>query len=255
MTSIRDVVIKARSTIFLDHVNAFVAYRRPHARVRSLNNILLAYNLPLIYTTSRELRSALGASNDKPFDLIAAANLQLPHEELQLALNLIADSLIPYFDALPKQPCKLQAVVSWNVTSLCTFDTIGLAKLRTIGALAHQTPVLLQETKWNAACLQRFRQATSRINTVASLAVLKESGHSGGVEICLPQDYKLVESIDLVPGFAMAALVQLRSVCYWLLSVYWHPDQWGRLFPALNTFVREATHTTSLQLCGNAPPV
>ena len=63
MTSIRDVVIKARSMIFLDHVNAFVAYRRPYARVRSLNNILLAYNLPLIYTTSRELKSALRATN------------------------------------------------------------------------------------------------------------------------------------------------------------------------------------------------
>ena len=246
MISFRDVVIKVRSLTFLEHLNAYVACRRHRARVRSLNSILLAYNLPLAYPTSRELKLALMLTTNRPFDLIAAVNLQLPPEEIEIALNLIADKLIPYFDSIPKEPCKLQAVVSWNVTSLCTFDTIGLAKLHTIDALAHQTPVLLQETKWNAACLQRFRQATSRINTVASLAVWKESGQSGGVAICLPQDYKLVETVDLVPGFALAALVQFRSVCYWLLSVYWHPDQWGKLFPALSAFVKEATHMVVL---------
>ena len=246
MTSIREVVIKARSVIFLEHLNAYVACRRQRARVRSLNSILLAYNLPLTYPTTRELKLALMATDNRPFDLVAAVNLQLPTEELELALNLVADKLVPYFDSIPKEPCKLQAVISWNVTSLCTFDTIGLAKLHTIGALAHQTPVLLQETKWNAACLQRFRQATSRINTVASLAVWKESGHSGGVAICLPQNYKVVETIDLVPGFALAVLVRFRSVCYWLLSVYWHPDQWGKLFPALTAFVKDATHVVVL---------
>ena len=246
MTTIRDVVIKARSTTFLDHLNAYVACRRHRARVRSLNSILLAYNLPLTYPTTRELKLALMANDSRPFNLIAAINLQLPTEELELALNLIADRLVPYFDTIPKEPCKLQAVVSWNVTSLCTFDTIGLAKLRTIGALAHQTPVLLQETKWNAACLHRFRQATARINTIASLAIWKESGHSGGVAVCLPQDYKVVETVDLVPGFALAVLVRFRSVCYWLLSVYWHPDQWGKLFPALSAFVKDATHVVVL---------
>ena len=35
-----------------------------------------------------------------------------------------------------------QAVISWNVTLLCTFNTIGLAK-HTIGALAYQTSVLV----------------------------------------------------------------------------------------------------------------
>ena len=82
MTTIRDVVIKARSTTFLDHLNAYVACRRHRARVRSLNSILLAYNLPLTYPTTREL--TLMANDSRPFNLIAAINLQLPTEELNL---------------------------------------------------------------------------------------------------------------------------------------------------------------------------
>ena len=79
MTTIRNVVIKARSTTFLDHLNAYVACRRHRARVRSLNSILLAYNLSLTYPTTRELKLALMANDSRPFNLIAAINLQLLH--------------------------------------------------------------------------------------------------------------------------------------------------------------------------------
>ena len=165
---------------------------------------------------------------------------------MNTVLNLIADRTLPYFDAIPKLPCKLHEVVCWNVTSLNALDSIGLAKLKTIGAIAHQAPVLLQETKWTAPSLQRIRQAMSRVQAVASLAVLKDNGLSGGVAICLPQNYQLIETVEILPGFALAGLVKFRTVSYWLLSVYWHHDQWGQLLHAVSHFVREAEHMVVL---------
>ena len=95
MTSILSVVIKARSSIFLGHLNCTIAFRRPYARVRSLNSILLAYNLPLTYPPQRELKLALACAN-KPFD-VAACNLDLSEEEMNTVLDLIADRTLPYF--------------------------------------------------------------------------------------------------------------------------------------------------------------
>ena len=113
--------------------------------------------------------------------------------EYNYALNLIADRLMPYFDGIPKQPSKLKEVVSWNVTSLCSFDIVGNAKDATIGSVARQCPVLLQETEWNSPSFHRFRQATPNINTIASLAINTDNGQSGGVAVCLPQDIVLLK--------------------------------------------------------------
>ena len=62
-------------------------------------------------------------------------------------------------------------------------------------------------------------------NIAHSPAIATKNGElSGGVAILIPCSFRLLQEIVITPGKLLAAQVQTRTDCFWVISAYCHPS-------------------------------
>ena len=85
--------------------------------------------------------------------------------------------------------------------------------------------VCLQETRWTASTATNFLQTYPGFNIAHSPSILTENGGlSGGVAILIPCAFRLLQEVVITPGKLLAAQVQSRTDCFWVISAYCHPN-------------------------------
>ena len=125
-----------------------------------------------------------------------------------------------------KQDCctALRSMSTWNVSGWRTLQWTN-PKTRAILRLARKGIVCLQETRWTASTATSFLQTFPGFDLAHTPAIATEHGGlSGGVAILIPCTFRLLREVVVTPGKIIAAQVQTRTDCFWVLSVYCHPN-------------------------------
>ena len=125
-----------------------------------------------------------------------------------------------------KQDCctALRSMSTWNVSGWRTLQWTN-PKTRAILRRARKGIVCLQETRWTASTATSFLQTFPGFDLAHTPAIATEHGGlSGGVAILIPCTFRLLREVVVTPGKIIAAQVQTRTDCFWVLSVYCHPN-------------------------------
>ena len=125
-----------------------------------------------------------------------------------------------------KQDCctALRSMSTWNVSGWRTLQWTN-PKTRAILRRARKGIVCLQETRWTASTATSFLQTFPGFDLAHTPAIATEyGGLSGGVAILIPCTFRLLREVVVTPGKIIAAQVQTRTDCFWVLSVYCHPN-------------------------------
>ena len=112
-------------------------------------------------------------------------------------------------------PTRLRTLFSWNLNSWnVPKRSIQDPKMRRCKKMLATGPVLL--------VIYQHMPGVQIASTVAFPS--RNERWSGGVAILLPAGWTICEEIVLLKGRAVAALVKDRSLPFYLISVYLHPD-------------------------------
>ena len=125
-----------------------------------------------------------------------------------------------------KQNCctALRNISTWNVSGWRTLQWTN-CKTQAILRRARKGIVCLQETRWTASTATSFLQTYPGFNLAHTPAMVTENGGlSGGVAILIPCTFRLIREVVVTPGKIIAAQVQTRTDCFWIVSVYCHPN-------------------------------
>ena len=125
-----------------------------------------------------------------------------------------------------KQDCctALRHLTTWNVSGWRTLQWTN-PKTQAILRRARHGIVCLQETRWTASTATNFLQTYPGFNIAHSPSIVTENGGlSGGVAILIPCSFRLLQEIVITPGKLLAAQVQTRTDCFWVISAYCHPS-------------------------------
>ena len=122
-------------------------------------------------------------------------------------------------------PTRLKCLFSWNLNSWQSIESCDY-KLRKIRKLLRSGPVCLQETKWHGSHSDMALQNLSGVCICSSDATISDNGEPmGGVAILLPPGTVLIKETELVKGRAIAALIQDRTISYYVISIYLRPGE------------------------------
>ena len=122
-------------------------------------------------------------------------------------------------------PTRLKCLFSWNLNSWQSIESCDY-KLRKIRRLLRSGPVCLQETKWHGSHSDMALQNLSGVCICSSDATISDNGEPmGGVAILLPPGTVLIKETELVKGRAIAALIQDRTISYYVISIYLRPGE------------------------------
>ena len=170
------------------------------------------------------VRELLHLSSDR-FQLLCS-NPQLIRdeykEELEAGRNLLNYRLTVQQDLRT----MLKHLYSWNLNSWGIPEPpLKDPKTRRCRRLLKTGPVCLQETRWDNGIPGRLAGYLPGTRIFSTPGALLDSGkRSAGVAVLLPPGWKAEKIHELVPSKALAVLVRDRLTCFYLVSVYPHPD-------------------------------
>ena len=156
--------------------------------------------------------------------------LTAPHSLDRSSARLVevGNALLNYRISIQQTvPTRIRVLYSWNLDNWhAPKQPKRDLRMRKCKALLTKGPICLQETKWSASEKEVLMQHIPGLQIAESLATPTPGGHwSGGVAVLVPPGFVLKESLDLVQGRAVAALVADRTNQYYVVSVYLRPDK------------------------------
>ena len=195
-------------------------------RIKDLSFLphLIKSAVPWRHIRIYDLQNYLQLSPEQWDDCIYSQEIKFDeHPQLMQVGNDLLNYRITVRQALPT---RLKTAFSWNMNSWqgpksCRKDQ----KMRRTKKLLKVGPVLLQETKWHHNQEEILLQHISGLQIASTNAVCTDNNTlSGGVAVLLPAGWIVNQRIVLLPGRAIAVLVNDRCTPYYLISVYLHPD-------------------------------
>ena len=132
----------------------------------------------------------------------------------------------------------IKQVSTWKVGGAAVQRLNNTDKLRVFKRFGAKGILCLQETRWSQSGDAAMQQRLNRMQAVHTPAAITNSGGlSGGVAILLPLGFGLIKHEVILAGRIHAALLQTRTVTFWVINCYIHPQEKKESLVTLCTWV------------------
>ena len=184
----------------------------PRARLRSLDVIPLAFNLPRSTNVQTITQAILPEGLLHRWDSLSLS--------CTFTLTLL-DQLLAFFAVSSSSSHKkIPPLLTWNPSSLATIHNVPSPKLNHILKYSRTHICLLQETQWTSIQFKHIMLSAPFTDLTHTESI---SDFSSGVATFLPRPFYASQHKIVSPGFILSTSTSLQGLSCEIINVYLHP--------------------------------
>ena len=207
--------------------NLLTQFRRtqpdpPRARIRSLDVIPLAFNLPRSTPVFQVTHTILPGSILQKWDTLSLS--------CSFTRALLTQILHFFTSSATSSHKRIPPFLTWNPSSLATIHHSSSSKLNHILKFSRTHICMLQETQWSSVQFNHLTLSSPFMDLTHTEAVPE---FSSGVATLLPRPFYTTHHKILSPGFIFSTSTSFQGLSCEIINVYLHPQKVQELSSAL----------------------